>query len=172
MNKRNGAGTDAELVAALDRLAATVSRWQAAGQRIVLCHGCFDPLHVGHLRHFKDARRYGDRLVVTVTSDVYVRKQKGEGRPMFTQDLRVEMIEALHLVDAAAVSPWDRASEVIARLRPDIFAKGAEYRDRQRSASSPIGEEAAAVRRSGGRLVFTEGATWSSTRILQEARWL
>ncbi len=95
------------------------------GQRIVLCLGCFDLLHPGHLRHFRAAKRMGDILVVAVTSDRYV--NKGSSRPVFNQDLRVEMVSALMCVDLAFVNDFPTGVEAIRALRPDVFVKGQEF---------------------------------------------
>ena len=78
----------------LESLAKTLSGYKAEGKKIVLCHGVFDPLHIGHIRHFNQAKKLGDILVVTVTPDKHV--NKGPHRPAFTEGLRVEAIAALH----------------------------------------------------------------------------
>ena len=155
---------DDDCRAAFDALVATVEEWRNGGLRVVLCHGCFDPLHVGHLRHFKAARRHGDRLVVTVTPDPYVREQKGPSRPLVPQDLRLELIAELRVVDAAAINLWPSAAETLARLRPAVFAKGSDYRD----AAHPFFQvEKELLRQWGGEVVFTDEWSTSSTQLIE-----
>ena len=135
-----------------------------AGKTVVHCHGVFDLLHVGHIRHFEEARRLGDLLVVTVTPDRFV--NKGPDRPVFSQDLRAEAIAALGCVDLVAVNGWPTAVETIRRIRPDFFAKGSEYREAAKDRTGGIAVEEEAVRSAGGRLVFTEDAAFSSSHLI------
>jgi cytidyltransferase-like protein len=81
----------------LDHLTREISELKASGKRVVHCHGVFDVLHIGHIKHFKGARKFGDALVVTVTPDRFV--NKGQGRPVFGEGLRAEVITALACVD-------------------------------------------------------------------------
>ena len=83
-------------------LSKTISKLKAEGKKIVLCHGVFDLLHIGHIKHFKEAKNLGDFLVVTLTPDVYV--NKGPGRPAFNEKLRLEAVAALDMVDSEAIS--------------------------------------------------------------------
>src|SRR5438309_12087376 len=108
----------------LDELAAALERERARGRRVVLCHGVFDLLHPGHIRHFEAARREGDLLVVTVTPDRFV--NKGPGRPVFNQRLRAESVAALVPVDHVAITDSPTAVEAIHALRPDVYVKGSD----------------------------------------------
>ena len=110
----------------LEDLAATLGRYRALGKRVVHCHGVFDLLHIGHVRHFEQARALGDVLVVTLTPDRFV--NKGVGRPAFTETLRAEFLASLGCVDFVAINRWPTAVETIRMLRPAIFAKGSEFR--------------------------------------------
>src|SRR5262249_48100141 len=121
------------------------------GRRVVQCHGVFDLMHIGHIRHFQAAKRYGALLVVTVTPDRFV--NKGPHRPVFTETLRAEAIASLDCVDFVAINKWPTAVEAIGLLRPDAYAKGADYRDAAADHTGGIGEERAAVQRAGGQLV-------------------
>src|SRR5437762_7877076 len=103
-------------VHALEDLAITLDRLRAAGKRVVHCHGVFDLLHIGHVRHFEQAGQLGDVLVVTLTPDRFV--NKGGGRPAFTETLRAEFVAALACVDYVAVNRWPSAVETIRLLRP------------------------------------------------------
>ena len=105
----------------LDELASTLAELKAGGSRVVQCHGSFDPLHVGHIRHFEQARKMGDVLVVTVTPNRFV--NKGPHRPVFTEDLRAEAIAALSCVDYVAINRWPTAVEVIHLLKPGLYVE-------------------------------------------------
>jgi rfaE bifunctional protein nucleotidyltransferase chain/domain len=150
----------------LEKLAATLSTLRERGQRMVLCHGVFDLLHPGHIRHFEAARRHGDVLVVTVTPDEFV--AKGPGRPVFNQRLRAESIAALACVDFVAVNRWPTAVETIRLLRPDVYCKGSDYKDPEGDLTGGIRLEEAAVQEVGGRLEFTSDITFSSTELLNQ----
>lgn len=110
-----------------EELAAEVAAWRASGLRVVLANGCFDLLHVGHVRYLADARSRGDRLVVAINSDESVRGLKGAGRPLMPIEERAELLRALRCVDR--VFPFDEPNlEVSLRaLRPDVHAKGSDY---------------------------------------------
>lgn len=149
-------------------LAAAAGKVQSRrqGKRVVHCHGVFDLLHIGHIRHLEQARRMGDLLVVTVTPDRFV--NKGPGRPAFNETLRAEAIAALTCVDIVAINDWPRADETIRLLRPEIFVKGSEYRDAQRDQTGHISIEEEAVSEVGGKLAFTEDITFSSSNLINQ----
>ncbi|MEM7164849.1 MAG: PfkB family carbohydrate kinase [Planctomycetota bacterium] len=152
-------------VIALEALADVTENARACGQKIVHCHGVFDLLHVGHLRHLEAARRFGDLLVVTVTPDAFV--NKGPGRPAFSAESRAEALAALASVDFVAINRWPTAVETIGMLRPHAYAKGSEYADKNADRTGGIIDEEAALSGHGGRLVFTDEATYSSSHLLQ-----
>ena len=97
------------------------------GRKVVLANGCFDILHVGHVRYLEAARKMGDVLVVAINSDRSVRELKGPGRPILTQDERVKLVSALRCVDHVLVFDEPDVSRAIDGLRPAIHAKGADY---------------------------------------------
>jgi D-beta-D-heptose 7-phosphate kinase/D-beta-D-heptose 1-phosphate adenosyltransferase len=109
-------------------LSAALRRLRARGQRVVLTSGCYDLLHVGHLRGFEEARRQGDVLVVGVNRDARVRQLKGRGRPLVPERQRAELIAGLAAVDYVVLFGEDHAGPLIRRLAPDVFCKGSEYR--------------------------------------------
>ena len=114
-------------VKTLEELVAAVQGLRGQGKTVVQCHGVFDLLHPGHIRHLQAAKRLGDALVVTVTPDRFV--NKGPGRPAFPEGLRAESLAALGCVDLVAVNRWPTAVEAIALIRPDVYAKGRDYAD-------------------------------------------
>lgn len=133
------------------------------GRKIVHCHGCFDLLHVGHIRHLQAARAMGDLLVVTVTADDHV--DKGEGRPAFTEDLRAESLAALECVDFVAINAWPTAVEAIHLLRPDYYVKG-QAGEGPAGRSARLRLEIVMVRAVGGDVRFTHETVFSSTALL------
>jgi len=104
-----------------------VRQWRSAGDKIILTNGCFDLLHVGHVRYLRAAKQLGGRLIVAVNSDASTRTLKGEGRPRVPGDERAEILAALSDVDAVTVFDALDVTELIRLLRPDIHAKGTDY---------------------------------------------
>jgi rfaE bifunctional protein nucleotidyltransferase chain/domain len=111
----------------MEEAAALADRYRAAGRRIVLANGCFDLLHVGHIRYLQDARALGDVLFVGINSDAAVARLKGAGRPLMPATERSELLEALRAVDHVVVFDDDTADALIRALRPDVHAKGTDY---------------------------------------------
>jgi len=110
--------------AELQRRAA---EWRRAGERITLANGCFDLLHVGHVRYLHAAKKLGEHLVVAVNADETVRKLKGEGRPLIPAEERAEILSALSDVDAVVIFPEADVRALIRELKPDVHAKGTDY---------------------------------------------
>lgn len=139
-------------------IAARVEAWQREGGRTVFTNGCFDLLHVGHLRYLQAARELGDRLVVGLNSDRSVRELKGPTRPILPEAERAELLAGLRCVDAVVIFDELRADRAIAAVRPACYAKGGDYA----IATLP---EAALVQELGGEVVllpFVEGRSTSS----------
>jgi len=147
----------------LDALAARAAELRAQNTALVLCHGCFDPVHIGHMRHFREARKQGEVLVVTVTPDRFV--DKGPTRPVFSEDLRAESIASLEMVDYATINRWPTAVEAIRLLKPHVYVKGGEYR--AGDASGKLDEELTALAEHGGRAHFTGDIVFSSTALIE-----
>jgi rfaE bifunctional protein nucleotidyltransferase chain/domain len=143
----------------IEEAARRAAEWRARGRRVVLANGCFDLLHVGHVRYLSAARGLGDALVVGLNSDASVRRLKGPGRPVMPADERAELIGALAGVDVVVVFDDDRADGLIARLRPDVHAKGTDYTEE----SVP---ERAAVLTAGGRVAIAGDPKSHATRDL------
>ena len=116
-----------EKVLQLDRLLLRVSAWRSKDQRIVFTNGCFDLLHVGHIRLMEDARREGDRLIVAVNSDASVRTLKGPTRPVVSERDRSRVLAALAAVDAVIVFSEATPLALINALKPDVLVKGGDY---------------------------------------------
>jgi rfaE bifunctional protein nucleotidyltransferase chain/domain len=141
----------------LDGAEATAQAARAAGRRVVLANGCFDLLHVGHVRYLADARMLGDLLIVGINGDASVRRLKGAGRPLMPAAERAELVASLRAVDHVVIFDDDTADRLIARLRPAVHAKGTDYTPE----SVP---ERAAVLAAGGRVAIAGDAKDHSTR--------
>lgn len=153
-----------EKILALTDLAQVVADARAAGKKVAHCHGVFDLLHPGHIKHFEAARKAGDLLVVTLTQDKYV--NKGPGRPAFNEQIRLETIAALAVVDYVALNQWPTAIELLEVLRPSFYVKGQEYRDFDADLTGNIRKEVDAVRAHGGDVYFTDEVVFSSSKLI------
>jgi D-glycero-beta-D-manno-heptose 1-phosphate adenylyltransferase len=140
-------------------LAALGEALRAQGQRIVFTNGCFDLLHVGHVRYLNAARALGDVLFVGLNSDAAVARLKGRGRPLMPVAERVELLGALRAVDHVVVFDEDTADRLVALVRPSVHAKGTDYTE----ATVP---EAASVRAAGGRVAIVGDPKDHATRDL------
>lgn len=148
----------------LDELAEMTEALRRQSKTIVQCHGVFDLIHPGHIRHFESAKREGDVLVVTITEDRHV--NKGPGRPVFNQRLRAESVAALQVVDFVAINRCPSAVEAIGLLKPHVYVKGSDYSAPESDVTGMILHEEEAVKAHGGRIHFTNEITFSSTELL------
>lgn len=137
---------------------------QRQGKRIVHCHGVFDLLHPGHLRHLQEAKRQGDTLIVSVTPDRFV--NKGPGRPAFPEKLRLEQLAALMYVDYVVLNDSADAISIIKKIKPQVYVKGSEYRQHDADVTKKIGDEAQAVESVGGKIYYTEDIVFSSSELI------
>ena len=143
----------------VDEAVLLADRLRAEGKRIVLANGCFDVLHVGHVRYLREARGLGDVLFLGLNDDAAVARLKGPGRPVVPENERAEMLAALRDVDHVVVFGDDTADRLVARLRPDVHAKGTDY-------TTETVPEAATVRAVGGQVAITGDPKSHSTRDL------
>jgi len=150
----------------LNKIADIASRARAHGKKVVMCHGTFDLLHIGHVRHLQTARDFGDMLIVTLTSDRYV--NKGPGRPLFNQLLRAEMLAQMEIVDYVGVVDSPDAIMALELIRPNSYVKGQDYKNPEGDVTGKIVAERDAVQRGGGELVFTEEIVYSSSALINQ----
>ncbi len=150
----------------LDELQQITTGLKSKGKKVVHCHGVFDLLHIGHIKHFEEARSLGDCLVVTITPDEYV--NKGSNRPAFTTALRLEALAALETVDFVAANKWPVAVETIKVLQPAIYCKGPDYKNHADDVTGKIDDEEQAVESVGGKICYTEDITFSSSSLLNK----
>lgn len=145
-------------------LAERVKQWRAAGKKIILTNGCFDLLHVGHVRYLRGAKELGGRVIVAVNSDASVRGLKGEGRPRTPAHERAEILAALQDVDAVTIFDAPDVRELIRMLRPDIHAKGTDY-------TKDTVPERDVVTACGGRVEIVGDSKDHSTREILREEW-
>jgi rfaE bifunctional protein nucleotidyltransferase chain/domain len=150
----------------LEELAEVIHNLKQDGKKVVHCHGCFDLLHLGHIKHFEAAKKEGDILVVTITDDPFV--NKGPGRPVFTAKLRAEALAALECVSYVSINPAPDAVELLKKIKPSLYVKGSEYENALNDPKRNLSKEAEAIRSVGGNICFTHEPTFSSTNLLKE----
>ena len=148
----------------LEELSGILAKQKSSGKKIVQCHGVFDLLHIGHIRHFEQAKALGDVLVVTITPDHFV--NKGPSRPAFGEQLRAEAVLALDCVDYVAVNKWAQADQAIKLLAPDFYVKGQDYKNFEDDLTGGILDEQEAVHSVGGQIAFTDDITFSSSNLI------
>ena len=151
-----------------DQLRRRVEEWRRAGERIILSNGCFDLLHVGHIRYLRAAKQLGGKLVVGLNADESVRGLKGQGRPLMPAAERAEILAALADVDAVVVFAEADVRALIREIRPDIHAKGTDY-------TADNGPERDTVAECGGRVAIVgdpkdHSATEFIARIVRKER--
>jgi len=131
-------------------------------KKIVLCHGAFDLVHMGHVLHFEEAASLGDVLVVTITADKYITKKRSVS---FSEEYRARQVAALEIVDFVAIVNEPSAVAAIEALRPDVYVKGSEYSNLILDKTANIFREKNLIEGYGGRIHFTTGETFSSTKL-------
>lgn len=151
-------------IKSLDQIQVVLENERTKGLRIVQCHGVFDLLHPGHIKHLNEARKQGDKLVVTITPDRFV--NKGPGRPAFNEQLRSETLAALACVDYVVVNETPDAVHCIKKIKPTIYVKGLEYKDHGADVTGKISEESQAVEENGGIVHYTDDMVFSSSSLL------
>lgn len=148
----------------MQELAGAVSRWKAAGEKIVFTNGCFDLLHFGHLHYLAQARDLGSRLIVGVNADISVRRLKGPRRPIQDERTRSLLLAALEFVDAVVIFEEDTPQHLIATLLPDVLVKGGDWQPEQIVGAAEVQANGGEVR----SLPFVEG--FSTTKIEEKIR--
>ena len=144
-----------------ETLQRRVAEWRRRGETVVLANGCFDLLHVGHIRYLRAAKALGSRLVVAVNSDASTRRLKGEGRPLMPEQERAEILAALEDVDAVVIFSEPDVRALIREIRPGVQAKGTDYT----AESVP---EREVVRECGGRVeIVGDPKDHSSSEMLR-----
>ena len=150
----------------LNELANHAKRLRDAGKKLVVTNGCFDLLHVGHVRYLQAARALGDALAVGVNGDKSVRELKGENRPLNNEHDRAQVLAALECIDFVTIFPEARATRLLELVGPAVYAKGGDY-----TAETLNAEERAAMEKIGAdiRIIpFEKG--YSTSGLLKKLR--
>jgi D-glycero-beta-D-manno-heptose 1-phosphate adenylyltransferase len=156
--------SDHQKILSRRELQERVAEWRRAGARITLTNGCFDVLHVGHVRYLRAARELGGKVVVAINSDASARALKGEGRPVMPAEERAEILAALSDVDAVVIFPEKDVRPIIREIRPDFHAKGTDYT----AENVPERDEVEAC---GGHVVIVgDPKDHSATEIIRSRR--
>lgn len=151
----------ADTIVSLERARAIIARLKKEGKRVGFCHGGFDLLHPGQVKHFESAKAACDILFVSVTSDRYVEGRKGVGRPIFSDKLRAYMVASLRYVDYVVIS--DIGVDVIKTLKPTLYIKGPDFIGKQTAGITAERQAIAAV---GGKILYTKDPKLSTTEII------
>jgi rfaE bifunctional protein kinase chain/domain/rfaE bifunctional protein nucleotidyltransferase chain/domain len=165
MQRNVNPSPETDKVLSLTAAGAAADRLRALG-KIVHCHGAFDLMHIGHIRHLAEAKKRGDFLCISVTADEFI--NKGPGRPVFNHNLRAEALAALGIVDLVTIVHHTTAIPAIDVLRPDFYVKGSEYEEDDDDATGNIRHERERVEQFGGKLIFTDDIVFSSSTLLNQ----
>ncbi len=155
-----------EKIKTFEEIRSLVFDFKSKDKKIIHCHGVFDLLHIGHIKHFEEAKSFGDILIITLTPDEYV--NKGPNRPAFSSSIRLEAIAALGVVDYVILNKWPTASKAIELICPDVYCKGPDYKNQSNDITGKIKEEEVAVQSVGGILKNTEDISFSSSFLLNK----
>tara|TARA_B100000686_G_C16717735_1_gene933076 strand:- start:60 stop:1580 length:1521 start_codon:yes stop_codon:yes gene_type:complete len=153
-------------IISFDNIEKVLSKFKKQKRKIVHCHGVFDLLHIGHLKHFKEAKSYGDILIVSITADEYV--DKGFNRPFFKNQERLESLTSIVDIDYVVLNQSKTAVNIIKKIKPNIYCKGPDYKDQKKDITGEIKNEVNAVKINGGKIVITNDKTYSSSSILNQ----
>lgn len=140
-----------------------ISELKENGKKVGLCHGGFDLLHPGHIKHFESAKKLCDVLFVSITSDEYISKRKHSGRPVFTDKLRAYAVATVEFVDYVIISDFKRAIEPIHLLKPSYYIKGPDF---VHKTTPGITAERKSIKDVGGKIKYTIDSTLSTTNII------
>lgn len=137
------------------------------GKKIALCHGVFDLVHPGHIIHLQQAKQMADILVVSVTASEFVRK--GPGRPYFSNEMRLKFLEAIECIDYVMLSEGYTVDDIVESVEPDLYIKGEEYAKESEDITGKITTERELVEQHGGKIAYTTGQVFSSTKLINTA---
>ena len=133
-------------------------------KKIVLCHGVFDLIHLGHIKYFEEAKKNGDILIVSITENKHVRK--GVNRPYFNSQQRAQVISSLKIVDFVLINDDETSVNVIQKLKPNFYVKGPDYKNKKLDITKNIYKEIKAAKNVGSKIIYTKTEIYSSTKLL------
>ena len=147
-----------------EKIKSKINTFRKNSYKIVLAHGTFDLLHVGHIKHLKYSKKFGEKLVVSITADKFVKK--GQGRPYFREIFRKEMLESLAFVDYVFIVNHPSALPAIRIVKPDFYLKGEEYKDNSKDITNKIKKEKLEVKKYKGKIIYSNEITYSSSNLI------
>jgi len=153
-----------EKIISPDELVKKIAQWRLLGKKVAFTNGCFDIIHPGHIASLMEAARQGDYLIIGLNSDVSIKRLKGPGRPVNTQESRAVVLSALTMVDAVVLFEEDTPLELIKKIMPDVLVKGGDYTVEQIAGAKE-------VIANGGKVVINpivEG--FSTTNIIEKLK--
>jgi len=137
--------------------------------KIILCHGVFDVMHLGHITHFRSAKKFGDILIVSLTKSKFIKK--GPSRPLFNDTQRLEFLNSIQEVDYTYLCESESAEDAIRKLKPNFYVKGPDYKDNKKDKSKKIYIEKKLIENLGGKIIYTSDKKYSSTKIINNSRY-
>lgn len=150
----------------LSELIKICSDQKSRRKKVVLCHGVFDLLHLGHIKHFQKARNFGDILIVSITSSKFVNKIPG--RPFFSDIQRQEALQSIQYIDYVFCNKDYTPINLIKKIKPNFYCKGPDYKDNSKDLTGNIKKEINAVKSINGKIVITDDLTFSSSQLINE----
>ncbi len=148
----------------LEELSKIIHNLKVSHKKISLCHGVFDLMHPGHIHHFDQAKNKSDILIVSITADDKV--LKGPGKPYFKEKFRAHALASLEVVDFVVISNEKSAVGVIKKIKPHFYVKGSDYKNSNKDITGKINQEKDEVKKYGGKVLFTGGPVFSSSKII------
>ena len=155
-----------EKIISLKEMNLYVKQMKKKNFRIVMCHGCFDIIHFGHILHFQTSKKFGDKLIVTITKDKYV--NKGPDRPIFNHYERAIVLSGIGVIDKISINNKPSAANLLLQFKPHVYSKGYEYASKKQKINPLLNDERNIVKNYGGKMKFTMDNISSSTRIIQK----
>ena len=167
MIKADASQYKSEKIIDLDTVARKILEFKKAGKTVGLCHGGFDLMHPGHIKHLESAAKLCDCLFVSITSDRFVAARKGPSRPIFSEKLRAYSVASLSYVDYVVISDFECATDVVEKLRPDYYIKGPDFVNK---TTPGIETERAKIKEVGGEIKYTNDEKLSTTDIIKHTQ--
>lgn len=158
---------ESDKIIGLETAAKKISNLRKSNKTAGLCHGGFDLLHPGHIKHLESAAKLCDHLIVSITSDRFVALRKGKNRPIFSENLRAYSIASIRYVDYVVISDFELAIEVLEILKPSFYIKGPDFIGKD---TPGIVAEIRKTESIGGKIIFTNDEKLSTTQIIDYIR--
>lgn len=144
-----------------------IKKLKSKNKKIGLCHGAFDLLHPGHIKHFESAKQLCDVLFISITKDKFVALRKGENRPVYTDKLRAYTVASIQFVDYVVISNFKTGVEVIKILKPNYYIKGPDFINKK---TPGIIAERKAIASIGGKIIYTNDPKFSTTELIEHIK--